>query len=201
MTNSLKIALSEGSIYNFNVQAFERLTGFEQMSKNKLAQANVAHADETGININCKRQWLHCMSNQNWMHYYPHSKRGLEAVDEIGILPHFKDILCHDHWKPYYRYDFTHALCNAHHLRELARAWKQDGMIWTRDMEQLLRGISQAVDDAGGVLLSADAKDYRKLYKTLLKKADIECPAPEPPKTNLNEAVLNEARPEIYWNV
>jgi len=43
-------------------------------------------------------------------------------MNDIDILPRYQGILCHDHWKPYYRYDFTHALCNAHHLRELERA-------------------------------------------------------------------------------
>ena len=102
-------------------------------------------------------------------------------MDDIGILPHFKGILCHDHWKPYYRYAFTHALCNAHHLRELIRAWEQDGMVWARDMEQLLRDINQAVEDAGGVLSSDKTKYYRKKYASLLEKANYECPAPEPP--------------------
>ncbi|MCP4272015.1 MAG: IS66 family transposase [Gammaproteobacteria bacterium] len=179
--DQLQIPLSEGSLYNFNVQAFAKLTDFEQISKDKLAQAKIAHADETGININAKRQWLHCASNLQWTHYFPHEKRGKEAMDEIGILPRFNGILCHDHWKPYYRYQqLTHALCNAHHLRELIRAWEQDGMIWAREMEQLLRDIRQAVDDAGGVLSTAEAKHYRKRYRTLLKKADSECPAPEP---------------------
>ena len=36
--------------------------------------------------------------------------------------------------------------------------------------------------DAGGVLTLDKALHYRKRYKNLLKKADSECPAPEPPK-------------------
>ena len=179
--DQLQIPVSEGSLYNFNAQAFAKLADFEQMSKDRLAQADVAHADETGININGKRQWLHCASNLAWTHYYPHDKRGKEAMDDIGILPRFHGILCHDHWKPYYRYTFTHALCNAHHLRELTRAWEQDGMIWARDIELLLREINQAVDDAGGVLSTDEVNRYRKTYRTLLKKADSECPPPEPP--------------------
>jgi len=180
--DQLKIPLSEGSIFNFNVQAFTKLANFEQLSKDALAQDDIVHADETGININGKRQWLHCASNQQWTHFFPHEKRGKEAMDEIGILPRFKGILCHDHWKPYYRYpQFLHALCNAHHLRELIRAWEQDGMNWAKEMEQLLREINQAVNDAGGVLGQHEAKQYREKYRHLLKKADVECPAPEPP--------------------
>lgn len=61
--DQLAIPLSEGSLYNFNQQAFNALAEFEQISKDQLAQAYVAHADETGININGKGHWLHRTSN------------------------------------------------------------------------------------------------------------------------------------------
>jgi len=47
--DQLQIPLSEGSIYNFNVQAFAGLVAFEQISKDKLAQALIAHADDKFI--------------------------------------------------------------------------------------------------------------------------------------------------------
>lgn len=55
-----------------------------------------------------------------WSYYRPHEKRGLEAMEEkeeMEVLPHFKGILCHDPWKPYFKLDCRHALCNAHQLR------------------------------------------------------------------------------------
>lgn len=177
----LQIPVSEGSLYNFNVQAFEQLAGFEQKAKDRLAQAQIAHADETGININGKRCWLHCTSNGAWTHYFPHEKRGSDAMDEAGILPRFKGILCHDHWKPYFNYGFAHALCNAHHLRELLCAWEQDKQAWAKDMNELLKEINCSVDNAGGALGCDEAKQYRKRYRDLLKKAEIECPPPEKP--------------------
>jgi transposase len=180
-TDQLHMPLSEGSLYNFNQQAYTQLAGFEQTSKDHLAQADVDHADETGININGKRHWLHCTSNNAWTHYFPHQKRGKEAMDEINILPRFQGILCHDHWKPYYRYAFVHALCNAHHLRELTRAWEQDKQQWAREMETLLREINQAVDQAGGSLNPDKAGEFRKRYRLLLKKAEGECPPPKKP--------------------
>ncbi len=101
-------------------------------------------------------------------------------MDVIGILPDFHGILCHDHWKPYYKSPFTHALCNAHHLRELTRAREQDGQQWAKEMETLLKKINQVVDDAGGKLEARKAACYRRRYRDLLEKAQIECPPPTP---------------------
>jgi len=87
--------------------------------------------------------------------------------------------LCHDHWKPYYQYECTHALCNAHHLRELERAWEQDRQQWGRKMQVLLIDIEKAVEDAGGCLPRDEAKRWRRRYRRLLKKAETECPPPD----------------------
>jgi len=152
------------------------------MAKSELAASDVAHADETGINIGGKRRWLHCASNDGWTFYYPHEKRGKEAMDDIGILPKFKGILCHDHWKPYFKLDCTHALCNAHHLRELTRAWEEDGMQWAKTMQTLLETINQKVNDAGGALDAQESDKYRLQYRELIKQAKIECPEPSGPR-------------------
>lgn len=124
----LNIPLSEGSIYNFNALAFDKLADFGQIIKDKLANSSVIHADETGVNVNVNsnRLWLHCASNKDWTHFSLNEKRGKSAMDEIGILPRFQGVLVHDHWKPYYKYQCMHSLCNAHHLRELTYAYEQE---------------------------------------------------------------------------
>src|SRR5665647_1747538 len=49
-----------------------------------------------------------------------HRRRGREAMNAAGILPAFTGIAVHDAWAPYDTYPkITHALCNAHVLREL----------------------------------------------------------------------------------
>jgi transposase len=177
--DQMHIPVSAGSVFNFNKEAYERLASFEQWAKTQLARSELLHADETGINIGGKRHWLHCASNASLTWFYPHAKRGTEAMDEMGILPFFKGVLCHDHWKPYYRYDCIHALCNAHHLRELERTWEQDHQRWAREMQALLIEISKAVADAGGCLSPDKADQWRRRYRKLLEKADIECPPPD----------------------
>jgi len=180
--DQLSIPISEGSIFNFNMQAFRLLADFEGQVKNKLAASDLAHADETGINIGGQRHWLHCVSNENWTFYHPNEKRGIDAMVDMGILPEFNGILCHDHWKPYYRLHCTHALCNAHHLRELTRAFEQDDQKWAQSLSSLLVTINNKAIDAGGVQDAKDARKYRLEYQKIIKHGEIECPEPVRPK-------------------
>jgi transposase len=96
----------------------------------------------------------------------------------MGVLPWFKGILCYDHWKPYYRLDCTHALCNAHHLRELAQAWEQDEQQWAYDMQNILEKINAKVIAARGALRVQQADRYKSQYRKLIQKPEMECPEP-----------------------
>jgi len=178
-SDQISIPLSSGTAYNFNEDAYDRLETFEAIVKSKLADSPLIHADETGINIDAKQFWLHCASNDLWTLYSPHQKRGSLAIDEIGIIPKFKGILCHDHWKPYFKYDCQHALCNAHHLRELERAFEQDDQKWAKQMKIFLIKLNQVVNDAGGQLDAKASLKYHKKYRSILEKAQVECPAPD----------------------
>ena len=171
--------MSEGSIYHFNQEAYDLLETFEEKAKAALVTSEVLHVDETGINKNGDKYWLHSASNSLWTHFSPHEKRGTEAMNSIGILPKFKGILCHDHWKPYYTYDCTHALCNAHHLRELTAVWEEDKQQWAKEMKALLEETNRAAKDAGGLLESSKSEKYRQRYRSIVKNAETECPAPD----------------------
>lgn len=177
--DQMKLVLSAGSLYNMNQQAYDLLADFDEIAQKNLVQSPLIHVDETGINVDGKMIWLHCASNAFWTHFRPHLNRGTQAMNDIGILPQFKGILCHDHWKPYFTYDCTHALCNAHHLRELERVGEQDHHLWAGRMKNLLEEINIAVHAAGGQLLPDDAQGYRQTYRTLLAQAQIECPPPD----------------------
>ena len=183
-SDQCKIPISAGSLYNFNKAAYQSLENFEILVKSRLISQELLNVDETGINVNGKTIWLHTVGNDKLTYFYPHEKRGFLAMEDIGVLKHFTGILCHDHWKPYFKYKCLHALCNAHHVRELERSCEQDGQKWARKMQELLLEINKAVDDAGGCLSKSDAVAMRNRYRTILKNGNRECPATAPDTGN-----------------
>lgn len=174
--SQLGLPLSKGSVANFNALAAGKLGWFEPWAKRELIQSGVINADETGINIDGKGHWLHCLSSDRATLFHVDTKRGAEAMEKMGVLPMFRGILVHDHWKPYFTYNCKHSLCNAHHLRELERAFEQDGQLWAKKMIALLERINDSVHSAGGKLSRKVAKTFQNKYRRLLKEAHRECP-------------------------
>ena len=174
--DQLDIPLSAGSWVNFNQQAYATLDQYEDWVKDPLRHADLLHADETGINVGGVRIGLHVTCSPLLTHFAPHQKRGRE---DIGILPSFQGILCHDHWRPYYTLDCIHALCNAHHLSELTYTDEQDGQRWAKVMLDWLLKAKASVDEAGGALNKTQEGKCKKRYRAILAKAQTECPPPD----------------------
>ena len=80
--------------------------------------------------------------------------------------------------KPYYRDDCLHSLCNAHHLRELTRAYEQDGQAWAETMRLFLVRLNQSVHDQSGLISKKKQASYITQYRKILKDGEKESPAP-----------------------
>jgi hypothetical protein len=55
--------VSEGSLYNFNLRAYQLLEQVEDYVKLQLLEEAMLYSDETGIKVGKKRIWLHCVSS------------------------------------------------------------------------------------------------------------------------------------------
>ena len=96
--------MSEGTLANLIAECPQRLEDPVARIKQQIAQAPVAHFDESGSRVEGKLWWLHAASTPNATYYAIHRKRGSEALDAIHILPQFLGRALHDSWKPYFGY-------------------------------------------------------------------------------------------------
>lgn len=178
--------ISAGSIYNANEKCYDNLADIEEIIKQKIITSDVAHFDETGLRVIQDEKsllWLHSASTDKLTHYALHTKRGKEGMEAIGILPGFRGRAIHDHWKSYFKFPCYHALCNAHHKRELTFVWEQDELDWAGKMIELLLSIKKTVDKAkskGKTNLDLETLvNYQFAYEKIIRDALELYPTPE----------------------
>jgi transposase len=173
-------------LQNFLETAAENVKPATEAIKEAIKKAEVGHADETGFYIKGKRAWLHTVSTAELTYYEPHQSRGKKATDAIGILPEFTGKLVHDNWAAYFKYPLLlHALCNAHHLRELTALVENDQQQWAALMIVCLLAAKQWVAElyqAGETELSVEQlQRIHQLYDTIVCLGLAENPLPEHP--------------------
>ena len=125
------------------------------------------HLDETGFRIRAKTRWLHSASTAVYTYYRVGEKRGdVPRTMADGVI-------VHDHFKAYYALrGAQHALCNAHHLRELQALIEIEKEPWACVMHELLRAANKQVREAkaGGAvaLVEADTQPISVAYDAAL---------------------------------
>jgi transposase len=153
--------ISVATLQAFVAQGAEGLGEFLVEIRSQLTRAEVAHFDETGGRVDGRLQWVHSASTDTLTLLTVHRKRGVKAMLAAGVLPDFRGVAVHDNWAPYRNFeDVLHALCGAHHLRELICAEEQ-GQAWALAMGCLLLDTKDAVEQA-------KAADRKRLSKKTL---------------------------------
>ena len=178
--------LSEGTLTNITDTCSELLEHPIDQILKQLEQSSVVNFDETGSSVYGKRQWLHVASTPNLTYYEIHPKRGSLAMDHMGILSNFKGRAIHDFWKPYFKYNCNHGLCNAHHLRELIFLNEQHSQRWAKNMMDCLIDIKKAVDEtktSTDTLFKEQIHKFETRYQNILDKGYNENPLPKKKST------------------
>jgi transposase len=188
--------ISEGTLDNIITRSHELAAAPVEQIKAAIKRAPVVHFDETGSRVQSKLWWTHSASTAEATYYDVHRKRGGEAFDCIGILPHFCGRAIHDFWKSYFRYDCLHGLCNAHHLRELIFVHEQYQQDWADQMIDCLLDIKDAVERASqsadlsgceaqaGHLDPCQLRNFETRYQRILDAGYAKNPLPPlPPGT------------------
>lgn len=153
------LPLSDATVLTIHAQAAALIAPTVAAMGEALKAVPVAHADETGMRVAGKLFWLHVLATQSMTWLGSHINRGKKAFDAFGILAVFAGTLVHDGWKPYRDLACTHALCNAHHLRELTDVFEEMNQAWAKRLMDLLVGACHEVAGAGAALSAAHTTD------------------------------------------
>ena len=142
--------VSEGTIVEACNTLAQQVQPVYQAIKAELQETEgTGHFDETGGRVEKILWWFHVVCTQLLTYYEPHTKRGKQALEAIGIFPQFHGTAVHDGYRSYFQYnDVRHGLCNAHHLRELIFILEQYQQSWAEEMIRLLLEIKAAVETA-----------------------------------------------------
>jgi transposase len=171
MQDLFGVTMSPASVHAAIAQAHTMVAPLVQTLGESLLQAPVVHFDETGMRVGSKLHWMHSASTEDAVLYQVHARRGYEALTAGNLLPRFKGVAVHDGWPSYYRFNVCHALCNAHHLRELEFVVDSTGQQWARDMMHLLVQMNRDVEASEhGVLKRHAVAAYRRRYRQLLEQ-------------------------------
>lgn len=135
----------------------------------RLTEGGVRHLDETGLRVAGKLHWLHAICDSAFTHYRIDAKRGAVPTFLTG------GTIVHDHWKSYYAHMNgvdAHALCGAHHLRELKAIEEIEKEPWATAMSALLNRANQlrgtAQDQGETELLEPVRQDIITGYMAIL---------------------------------
>src|SRR5664279_2666991 len=140
MADLFGVKLVTATIARISQDCAQQFQDFAEALRDHVAAAPVKHLDETGFRIGGKTQWLHIASTV-WLTFYR------TAVKRGSLLANVTGIVVHDHWKPYYTMTgVLHALCNAHHLRELKALVEIEKEDWAKKMQRLLRRACHATN-------------------------------------------------------
>ena len=144
-------APSEGTLQAAEATCSAGLTSTDTAIRDAVQQAAVGHFDETSVRVQAQREWLHVASTATLTYYGVHPKRGTGALDALGILPAFTGTAVHDAYASYLTYTgCSHALCNAHLLRELIFLYEEHHQTWADALTTLLVTAKDLADAARG---------------------------------------------------
>ena len=140
MADLFGVRLATATIARISQDCAERFQGFADAVRDHVAAAagqahgrdRLPHRRQDAV---AARRLHHLLT-----FYRVSAKRG-------SLLANVTGIVVHDHWHPYYTMKgVLHALCNAHHLRELKALVEIEKEDWARRMQRLLRRACHATN-------------------------------------------------------
>jgi transposase len=189
LADLLGVEVSTGWLCQVQLEAAGRLAPFITELKQRISQAPVVHADETGTRVRAVKHWMHTLSTKLLTLIAVHPNRGRKALEDIGVLGVYAGTVVHDGYASYDLYgDVIHAQCGAHYLRHLNSVGQTAQFEpWTAQMREVLLDAKHASEQAAqaglGPVDRTIARRIRCRYGRALRLAFSLLPdGPPPPR-------------------
>lgn len=135
------LSISTGGIHNILQRIAQKALPMYHTIKQKIEQASVVGADETGININGKNNWAWTWQNNRLTYIVCAASRGFRTIQEVFANGLPNATLVHDRWPCHFQTKVkAHQICTAHLLRELNYITElyKDKCVWAKAFKALL---------------------------------------------------------------
>ena len=170
MADLFGVKLVPATIAHMSRSCVGRFRKFVDAVCEQVKRVPVKHMDETGFRVGGKTQWLHVASTTLLTFYRVSAKRGSLMMGVTGTV-------VHDHWKPYFTMEgVLHALCNAHHLRELQALIEIEKEEWSGKMQRLMRRACHArnlAQEQGVPLKPSLIELFRRCYDEIIDEGIV----------------------------
>lgn len=170
-------SFNESTAIRANITCFDGLACTETIIKAQILNSNVVNFDETGMRVEGKLHWFHTASTALFTYLFVHNHRGKEALQSAkSLIKDFKNWAVHDCWASYFDFsDCSHALCNAHLIREL-QALIETGSQWASQMQNLLFELYN--ESQKGTSVVENKPIWTEKYQAICLQAEMEEPPP-----------------------
>ncbi len=192
--------ISEATILKYVMQLHQALDAWEQSAIEQILAMPAMHVDETSLRVDKKNHWIHVCSAGDITLKFLHPKRGLEAIEAIGVIPRYGGVVIHDCWASYLSYDHcSHGLCGSHLLRELTFIVDSNGYAWAANIKRLLQETCAIVAKRKRKKLTqGEYKNLQKRYRNILTRGEKELP-PIPPRQNGKRGRIAKSDAHNLW--
>jgi transposase len=134
------LPISEGGIHLVLERATAKAEPAYELIRERIAQASVVGADETGTRIGKEKGWFWTWQNEKLTYITASMNRGTQTIYDYFENGFPNAVMVHDCWKSHFEpHVLTHQICIAHLLRELTYLTETYDSTWPKLFKELLR--------------------------------------------------------------
>jgi transposase len=192
--------ISEATMLKYVLHLSHCLEPWEQRAVEQILAMPAMHVDETSLRVEKKNHWIHVCSAGDITLKFLHPKRGVEAIEDIGVIPRYGGVVIHDCWASYLAYDHCgHGLCGSHLLRELTFIVDANGYPWAANMKRLLQETCLIVAKRKRKKLTGrEYRNLQKRYRNILTRGEKQLP-PIPSRQNGKRGRIAKTDAHNLW--